>query len=79
MKKYLSIQTIVSKRRPLISDQSKAAHHFHRECFFSQKKQLPHNLFLSQENAYRHISSVALPKRGSCVTADGAFMSLLAK
>ena len=41
--------------------------------------QLTHNLFLSNEDAYRHISLLALPKTDAGVTADGAFMSLLAK
>lgn len=54
-------------------------HRFQQDFFFLLKMQLTPNLFLSKENAYRHISSLALPKTDSCVTADGAFMSLLAK
>ena len=54
---------------------------FNRTSFFPLPliMQLTHNLFLSNEDAYHHISLLALPKTDAGVTADGAFMSLLAK
>lgn len=56
----------------------------HEKCsvsnwIFHLKMQLTCNLLLSKEDANCHISSLALHKTDSCVTADGAFMSLLAK
>lgn len=66
-KNHLSIKTVLSKHRPIISDQSKMMHRFQWDfpLSLSLEMQLTHNLFLSKDN--RHVSSLALPQTDSRV------------